>query len=180
MKYILLLRGINVGGNNKVSMKELKAALEQNGYKDVTTYINSGNIIFSNKSSDLDFMKKNCEAIILEKFNLSLSVMIISEEDLCEALKNAPDWWDSDAESKHNAIFVIPPATVEEVLKEVGEIKPEYEKVAAYGRVIFWSAPIKTFSRTRWSRIVGNSSYKVVTIRNSNTFKKLAEMCKAG
>lgn len=180
MKYILLLRGINVGGNNKVSMKELKAALEQNGYKDVTTYINSGNIIFSSKSSDLDFMKKNCEAIILEKFNLSLSVMVISEEDLCEALRNAPDWWDADAESKHNAIFVIPPATVEEVLKEVGEIKPEYEKVASHGRVIFWSAPIKTFSRTRWSKIVGKSSYRAITIRNSNTFKKLAERCKAG
>jgi len=48
-------------------------------------------------------------------------------------------------ESKHNAIFLIPPDSVEHVYQEVGEIKPEYEKVVYVGSLIFWSAPIKTF-----------------------------------
>ena len=46
MKFIALLRGINVGGNNKVSMSELKVIFEQAGMQNVSTYINSGNVIF--------------------------------------------------------------------------------------------------------------------------------------
>jgi uncharacterized protein (DUF1697 family) len=176
-KYIILLRGINVGGKNKVSMKELKELLEKSGFQDVITYINSGNIIFSSDNSDIDFLKRSCEALIMEKFNLDISVMIIPAEEFMEALSNAPDWWDTDTESRHNAMFVIPPTTVDEVFKEVGEIKPEYEKVSSYGRVIFWSAPLKTFSRTRWSKVTGKSVYNSVTIRNSNTVKKLVELC---
>ncbi len=178
IKYIALLRGINVGGKNKVSMKELKELLEKNGFQDVVTYINSGNIIFSSDNPDIEFLKRNCEALIFEKFKLELSLMVISAEELIEALNNAPDWWGADKESKHNAIFVIPPTTVDEVFKEVGEIKPEYEKVSSFGKVIFWSAPLKTFSRTRWSKVVGKSVYNKITIRNSNTVKCLVELCR--
>lgn len=177
-KYIILLRGINVGGKNKVSMKELKELFEKNGFFNVITYINSGNLIFSSEDSDVEFLKSKCEELIMEKFKLAITVTVILADDLFESLSNAPKWWDVDKESKHNALFVIPPMSVDEVFKEVGEIKPEYEKVGHYGRVIFWSAPIKTFSRTRWSNIVGSSIYNSITIRNSNTVKKLLELCK--
>lgn len=177
-KYIVLLRGINVGGNNIVSMKELKKLLEQNGFQEVVTYINSGNIIFKCENSDNESLKSYVEALILEAFMLKLTVMLISVEELQEAINNAPDWWDADQESRHNAIFVISPVTVEDVVREVGDYKPEYEKVGSYGRVIFWSAPNKTFSRTRWSKIVGMKSvYNNITIRNSNTVKKLLKLC---
>jgi len=178
IKYIALLRGINVGGKNKVSMKELKELLKENGFFDVDTYINSGNIIFSSDNSDVEFLKRNCEALIFEKFKLKISVVVISSTELIETLNNAPDWWDFDNESKHNAIFVIPPTTVDEVIKEVGEAKPEYEKISSSSKVIFWSAPIKTISRTRWLKIVGKPVYNEVTIRNANTVKNLAERCR--
>lgn len=176
-KYIILLRGINVGGKNTVSMKALKETFEKHGFQDVSTYINSGNILFSSEITDIMRLKSDCEALLLEKFNLQLTVMILSAGDLAEALRHAPDWWGSDRESKHNAIFVIPPTSVQEMFREVGEAKPEYEKADFFGRVIFWSAPIKTFSRTRWSKVVASSVYDSITIRNANTAKKLAEMC---
>lgn len=178
IKYIALLRGINVGGKNIVSMKELKELFEKNGFQDVVTYINSGNIIFSSDNPDIEFLKRNCEALIFEKFKLELPLIIITAEELIDTLSNAPEWWGVDKEAKHNAIFVIPPTTVEEVFKEVGDIKPEYEKVSSFGRVIFWSAPIKTFSRTRWSKVVGTSVYNYITIRNFNTIKSLVALCK--
>jgi len=177
-RYVILLRGINVGGKNPVSMKELKELLEKSGFLDVTTYINSGNIIFSSEIFDILLLKNTCEALLLEKFNLNLSVMILSGDELVEALDHVPDWWNHDAESKHNAIFVIPPASVQDIFREVGESKPEYESVGYFGQVIFWSAPLKTFSRTRWSKVVGSSVYSSITIRNANTAIKLAEMCK--
>lgn len=177
-KYIALLRGINVGGKNKVSMTELKVLLQNNGFYDVVTYINSGNIIFSSNIEDEEKLKDIFERIISEEFKLNIPVAIISVNDLDEALKNAPSWWDNEEMSKHNAIFVIPPATVDKVFSEVGIIKPEYEKIDYYGRVIFWSAPISTFSRTRLSKMVGTTLYDFITIRNANTAKKLIQLVK--
>lgn len=121
-------------------------------------------------------IRKKCESAIADKFNLNIFVTIISAKDLSAALRNAPTWWDKDIDSRHNAIFVIPPATVTEIIEQVGIAKPEYEQVSYYGQVIFWSAPIKTFSRTRWAKIVGKSAYHNVTIRNANTTKKILQL----
>jgi uncharacterized protein (DUF1697 family) len=175
-KYIAFLRGINVGGKNKVSMAELKTIFQNNDLYNVTTYINSGNIIFESKITDAEKLKKDCESLIDNKLNLKVPVTIVSAEELSAALKNAPSWWNTDENSKHNAIIVIPPVTVKEVFEEVGSIKPEYEKVGYYNKIIFWSAPIKTFSRTRWSKIVGSSVYDSITIRNANTINKLVQI----
>lgn len=175
-KYICFLRGINVGGKNKVSMPELKKLFEEHGFSDVLTYINSGNVIFSCDNLTEEKLKKECEELIAKHFQLNIVVAIVSVDDLFNALNNAPTWWDLDQESKHNAIFVLPPITVDEIFKEVGETKSEYEKVDYFGQVIFWSAPIKTFSRTRWSKVVGSSMYDSITIRNANTVKKILKL----
>ncbi|MBF4694390.1 DUF1697 domain-containing protein [Fusibacter ferrireducens] len=175
-KYVLFLRGINVGGKNKVSMSELKVLFEQNEFKEVVTYINSGNIIFSSDYTDEKKLKEKCEVLIADHFQLNIPAMIVSVDDLVLALDHAPTWWGHDKALKHNAIFILPPMTVEEVFREVGAIKPEYEKVAHYGRVIFWSAPIETFSKTRWSKVVGSSVYKSITIRNANTVYKMMQL----
>lgn len=64
----------------------------------------------------------------------------------------------------------------EEIMQEVGEPRAEYEKGAAYGRVIFWSAAVKTFGRTQYQKTVGTPAYQFVTIRNTNIAKKLVEL----
>nr|WP_288824402.1 DUF1697 domain-containing protein [uncultured Clostridium sp.] len=175
-KYIALLRGINVGGQNRISMPELKKTFEDIGYQDVITYINSGNVIFSSQNEDKAEIRRICQTAIADKFSLNIAVSILSAKELSAALLNAPDWWDNDEQSKHNAIFIIPPATAAEIIHEVGTGKTEYEQVSYYGQVIFWSAPIKTFSKTRWAKIVGKSVYNSVTIRNANTAKKLLQL----
>ena len=176
MRYIALLRGINVGGNNKVSMSDLKKSFEDAGFLNVVTYINSGNVIFDSEEQDVIKLIKECEKIIENKFGFFISLAIIEANALKEALSHAPKWWGEDAESKHNAIFIIKPATAQEVIADAGAAKPEYEQLFAYGDIIFWSAPIKTFSRTRWSKIVGTKAYKSITIRNENTARKLLEL----
>ena len=176
MKFIALLRGINVGGNNKVSMAELKVCFEKLGFQDVKTYINSGNVIFDSEITDKVVLIRMCEESIREHFGFHVICSVVSAEELRQALSNAPSWWDGDKESKHNAIFVIEPYRPHDIMKEIGDAKPEYESVEACGQIIFWSAPLKTFSRTRYSKIVGTKMYKSVTIRNANTVKKLVEL----
>lgn len=175
-EYIAFLRGINVGGKNKIPMVELKEGFEECGFLKVRTYINSGNVIFLSDILDETMLKQMCEALIEKKFQLKILVAIISVVDLKCAIENAPDWWNREVECKHNAIILIPPITAQEVFEEVGEIKPEYEKVGYYGKVVFWSAPIETFSRTRWSKVVGSSIYDNITIRNANTVNKILQM----
>lgn len=176
MKYIALLRGVNVGGNNKLPMPALKAAFIRAGFSDAATYINSGNVVFSGPETDLVSLAERCQAIIRDEFRLDIAVCIVAAEELRAALAHAPPWWNADPEAKHNAIFVIPPATAEDIFAQVGAIKPEYERVDFYGRVIFWTAPLRTFSKTRWSKIVGTAAYRSVTIRNANTAVALSRL----
>ncbi|WP_086348132.1 DUF1697 domain-containing protein [Candidatus Enterococcus clewellii] len=173
-KYVALLRGINVGGKNKVAMPILKRAFEENGFSDVVTYINSGNVAFSSESHAIDELITICEAIMTDTFMLDIPVAVVPIDDLTETLTHAPDWWgDTNKEIIHYAIFLIPPIRAEEVFAAVGEIKPEYEKIAHHKNIIFWSAPRKTFTKTRWSKIASSSVNNHVTIRTANTINKL-------
>ena len=176
-KYIALLRGVNVGGKNRIPMPELKLAFEEIGFLNVITYINSGNVVFSSNIQDKNELIRKSESIIENKFKVSIPVTIISAKELSDIVKNAPVWWHTgDKEIYDNAIFVISPTSVEEVFAKVGDAKLEYEKVGSYGNVIFWSAALKTFNKTRWSKIAGSSVNNNVTIRNANTTKKLLEI----
>ncbi len=173
-----MLRGINVGGNNKVPMAELKSCLESIGFENVKTYINSGNVIFDSTKASKAELIKLCEKEIEQRFGFHVICSVILATELHDAVAHAPSWWCKDDMSSHNALFVITPATPEIIMKEIGDTKPEYEKVAAYGPVIFWSAPVKTFGRTRFSKIVGTPAYRSITIRNANTTKKLVMLSK--
>lgn len=173
MRYVALLRGVNVGGNNKVPMKDLKDCFEKAGFLNVLTYINSGNIVFDSEETSTEKLTAQCRAILEQNFGLSIPLALIDALALKDTLDHAPAWWDADPEARHNALFVIPPAKADEVCTGVGPVRSEYEKVASYQNVIFWSASVKTISRTRWSKIVGTKAYQDVTIRNANTTKKL-------
>lgn len=177
-KYIAFLRGINVGGKNKIPMPELKKSFEEIGFLEVVTYINSGNVIFSSDIEDIGELIKKCESIIVDKFTLNIPVTVVSVSDLETTLEKAPEWWNIDKDSIHYAIFLISPISVEEVYEGVGEIKPEFESIAHHNNVIFWSAPLKTFSKSRWSKVASSSVNNNVTIRTANTVNKLLLLSK--
>lgn len=175
-KYIALLRGINVGGNNKIAMPELRKAFENFGFTEVKTYINSGNIIFSAETQAKNKLMTTCQKIIFESFQLDITVAIISATELKELIKMAPEWWTIDKELVNYAIFVIPPATTAEIFTAVGAINPEYEQIAQQEPVIFWSTPREGFNKSRWSKISSSSANNKVTIRNARTIMKLVEL----
>ena len=159
-----------------VTMKALKDLFEELGFLGVQSYINSGNILFYSDREETGELATLCHDAIQNSLNMDIGLMVLSAEELVEAMSHAPDWWDIGAEIKHNAIFVIPPATSEEIVSGIGETKPQFEKVDYYGPIIFWSAPLATFSRTRWSQIVKTKYYSSITIRNANTARKLVSL----
>lgn len=177
MKTIALLRGVNVGGKNKVPMKDLKACFQDAGFTEVVTYINSGNVVFEADWKNTEqTLQDYCQQLIETTFGFPVVVAIVTAEEMTETIHQAPTWWDTDSSMRHNALFIIHPAAAEEVLSEIGDIRDELEKVAYVGNVIFWSTSLEKYGRTRYSKIVGTKAYQQVTIRNANTTRKLYAM----
>ncbi len=83
-RYIALLRGINVGGKNKISMKELKAGFEELGFRDVVTYLNSGNVIFSSEDDDPQALAEMIKAMVKRYFSFDIAIYIIRQTELQE------------------------------------------------------------------------------------------------
>lgn len=180
MKYIALLRGINISGKNKISMSELKAELENNKYQNVVTYLNSGNIIFESNIDNKETIMKAIYKIIKNKFNLEIPVFIMTTTELEDALKHNPDWWGTDnKEIYDNLIFIIPPTKYEEVYNTIGEPSKDIEKIEEYNNYIFWSFDLKKYKKANWWIKTASTDIKDrITIRTANTIKKVLEICK--
>lgn len=173
-RYLALLRGVNVGGNNKVTMKDLVAAMTEDGFTDVKSYINSGNVLFSSKSSnDLD---KKVAAAVKRHSGLNIDVAVLSAERWINIVNVAPKTWGKQDDWKHNIVVMIPPAAPEQMLQEVGELRPDYESLDTGDGVVYQSISLKYFGRARSGALVGKPLYKKMTIRNYNTATKLAEL----
>ena len=130
MKYIALLRGINISGKNKISMSELKLELEKNKYQNVSTYLNSGNVIFESNINNKEDIMKDIYKIIKNKFNLEIPIFVMTSLELEDILNNNPKWWGTEnKEIYDNLIFIIPPTKYEDVYNTIGEPKEDIEKI---------------------------------------------------
>ena len=133
-RYIDLLRGINISGKNTISMPELKTALGEKGFGDVKTYLNSGNVLFSDDETDVVKLAERIHAIIFDTFHLEIPVFVISQDELKVLLSKAPSWWGSDSKDIYdNLIFAIAPNSIETVADKIGEPSAELEKVEICG-----------------------------------------------
>lgn len=126
-KYIVLLRGINISGKNKISMAELKEVLENNNYENVKTFLNSGNVIIDSKSNK-DKIREDIHKLILENFDLDIPVYVISSIDLNDMLNHSPEWWGTENKNIYdNIIFIMQDSNYEEIYSVVGEPKENIE-----------------------------------------------------
>ena len=85
-KYIILLKGINVGGKNKIPMLELRQALENNNFHEVRTYIQSGNIVLMANENP----RQNISQLIQTQFGFTVPVLALTEKEFSRSYKNNP------------------------------------------------------------------------------------------
>ncbi|HBE9551194.1 DUF1697 domain-containing protein [Clostridioides difficile] len=176
--YIALLRGINISGKNKIIMSELKASFVELGYSEVSTYLNSANVVFLSDVDDSKVISNTIRLMIKKQFELEIPVFIISQEELKDILNNAPNWWgDNNKEIYDNLIFMFPDLSYDEFYDEVGNPKEEYEKVYHYKNAIFWSFSRKDYKKTNWwSKTASSNVSDKITIRTANTVRKIVGM----
>lgn len=177
-RYIALLRGINISGKNKIPMAELKAGVEKLGFREVKTYLNSGNVLFSSDEAGTEALSSRIETQIKNQFGFDIPVFVISKEDLEDVLHHAPDWWgDDNKEVYDNLIFIMPPIKFADVFHEIGEPNKELEKIKDYRETVFWSFSRKDYQKTNWwSKTASADVSSKLTIRTANTIRRIVEM----
>lgn len=135
MKYVLLLRGINVGGRNKVSMADLKDAITGLGYENVITYINSGNIIF-NSTENIGVVNDKISQI-LNSYPFKINKVILTKQEYIEELKNLPSWWNDDFYRK-DVLFYSEDIDFSSIKERINSMPLNEENVYFGNRAVFW------------------------------------------
>lgn len=176
MRYVLLLRGVNVGGKNKVMMSELKELLRGEGFSDVDSYINSGNLFFASDESAEKIVLK-VEKVLEENYEFSIPFVLLSKEDYLEEMVGLPEWWKDDFARK-DILFFSRGTEVSEVIRFVEESEFYNERVYIGKCAVFWAKIDESeYQKTTYhKKILKQPFYKTITIRNGKTFDKIAEI----
>ncbi len=175
--YVILLRGINVGGKNKVPMAELKQCLEALGFLNVLTYIASGNVLLQSKKSAAE-VKDAIEAVLPKKFKLDselIKVLVLDRKQLQAVIDMRPKGFGDQPDTYYSdAIFLMDIALDDALL--VFNPREGVDKIWPGTGVIYSQRLGAERVKSRLSKIIGTPVYKSMTIRSWNTTTKLLQL----
>lgn len=171
MVYVALLRGINVGGNNIVGMKKLKAVFESLGFKNVVTYINSGNIIFESIPDSHEIIALDAAKAIKSEFNLDIKVLVRDFRNIETICRELPAGWVKNERMRTDVMFLWEKYDSHGVL-DLLQINP-VDNVRYTPGAVLWNVEGKDYSKSGLSKLVGTDLYRNMTIRNVNTVREI-------
>lgn len=174
MVYLALFRGINVGGHNIVEMRKLKNTFESLGFTHVSTFINSGNVVFEDSLKKEDELTRLIEEAVRKDFQLDVKVVVINSEHLNAICRELPPTWVKNESMRTDVMFLWEKYDRPEVLKEI-QINP-VDNVKYIPGVILWNVEGKDYSRSGMMKLMGTDLYRHMTIRNVNTVRKLHQI----
>lgn len=175
--YLALLRGINVGGKNKIPMADLKSCLEDLGFKNVQTYIQSGNVIFESGGSP-EKLATQIEAALSKRFKLDselIRVLVISRDELAKIVEKAPKGFGKEPDKYHSDALFLIGTTSAEVMKQI-DVNPEVDATWPGNGVVYYRRLSAKRTKSRLPKIVSKPIYKNMTIRSWNTTTKLLSL----
>jgi uncharacterized protein (DUF1697 family) len=173
---LVLLRGINVGGRNKIGMTDLRRAFADMGFSDPRTYIQSGNVVMGSRRANNPRTVAAIERELSEAFGYEARVVVRDLAQMGTVVRQIPKDWDiGDASMRYNVIFTSHKLTPERLLADV-KPKPEVESVTVGAQALYWSAPFETLSKTAMIKLSAHPSYGELTIRNLRTTLALFEL----
>ncbi len=175
MKYIALLRGINVGGNNKIDMKALVKTFAKAGYKNVSTYINTGNIIFETSETDYKKIASNINKWISNDFHLDIPVLLKSADEFIAISNQVPEIYQNNKEQKTDVMFLWAETDSKKVLGEFST-NPLVDKVKYVPGALIWHIDKSSYNQSKLGDLIKLKLYKQMTIRNVNTVRKIAKL----
>ncbi|TGM19701.1 DUF1697 domain-containing protein [Leptospira meyeri] len=172
MKYIALLRGINVGGNRKVEMKKLRSLMESLGYTEVSTYINSGNIIFESED-DTNTVRFKIEKSFEKVFKFEIPTIVKTEKEMKKIANAIPKEWQNDSTQRTDVAYLFPEADSKKIIEEL-PLKKEFLEIRYSKGALIWNIKRENVNKSQLAKLISHKLYKSMTIRNVNTARFLA------
>lgn len=174
--FVSLFRGINVGGNHPVKMTELKALHELLGLRNVVTYIQSGNVLFTSDTTDTLQLERDIEKAFSDKFGFHSHTVVRSLSDIQSIIANTPFQHSHDKESKRIAVLFLVTSAAVNALEEIRKVYNGPEEIVILGKEAYIYYP-EGMGRSKLTpalleKKLGTSS----TARNWNTVLKLQEL----
>jgi uncharacterized protein (DUF1697 family) len=173
-KYVALLRGINVGGANLIPMPALRESFEALGLQEVTTYIQSGNVVFRTKRTpDARRLAARLEKALGAQFGYAATIVLRSRAQMSATVTRAPNGFGkSPTLYRYDVVFLKESLVAAEVLPAI-KTRDGVDAVQAGDGVIYFSRLIARASQSRLPKLISMPEYKQMTIRNWNTTTKL-------
>ena len=178
--YLALLRGINVGGKNKVPMAELKACIEELGCENVRTYIASGNVMFESNKSAAELTEEIQEALP-KQFRLDselIKILVLSRDQLRKVIDQAPTGFGTEPGKYHSDAIFLMGIPSDEAIK-IFNPREGVDKVWPGDLAIYSQRLSAQRTKSRLSKIMSSPLYKQMTIRSWDTTAKLFELLNA-
>ena len=178
MEYVALLRGINVGGNNKVVMSELREQIAAEGFTNVRSYINSGNLLFeAGADAPREDVTQAVEDLLARRYDFPIRLALLTAQDYVAELRNLPDWWHGEV-ARRDALFYTRGLDRSHVRERIEAMELGDEAVHFGEHAVFWGKfDEKSFLKTAYhKRLLREDFYRQVTIRSASTVEKIAAM----
>ena len=182
MEYVALLRGINVGGTNKVIMSELREQVEAEGFGHVRTYINSGNLLFeAEDEAPREGVAQRVENLLARRYDFPIRLALLTAQDYLAQLDELPDWWHGEA-ARRDALFYTRGLDRAHVRERIEAMELGDEAVHVGEHAVFWAKfHEREFLKTAYhKRLLREDFYRQVTIRSGSTVEKIASMLARG
>jgi uncharacterized protein (DUF1697 family) len=173
-RHIVLLRGVNLGSTNRVPMPKLRSALEDAGFEDVATYVQSGNIVLTSGDPPAK-VARAVEWLVEKEFGLKIPVVVrtraqiaqvVTRNPLAKVAKNPKRYQVSFLEKKPSAAL----------MRQLEEVAAPTERVVAHGREIYAWHPDGVARSKLWAVLAGKGLGVTATARNWTTVTKLLEL----
>jgi uncharacterized protein (DUF1697 family) len=178
-RYVALLRGINVGGNNLIKMTELRACFEREGFRDVDTYLQSGNVLFTSADPGRVELARRIEGVLAATFSYPASVVLRTRKQMQDIVARAPRGFGADPSTyRYDVLFLKDPLTARAAMKSV-LTRPGVDQAHAGSGVLYFSRLISRASQSQLVRLASRPVYQRMTIRNWNTTTKVRAMLEA-
>lgn len=176
MKYIALLRGINIGRSKRIKMADLVKTLESLGFKNIKTYLQSGNVIFEYDSSNISEIEGSIERKISETFSFSVDVIIRTKDELENIVNGNPFISEPDIELDKLHVTFLSDIPDQKAVLNLDINAAENEKFEIIGREVYLYCP-NGYARTKLKNDVFEKKLNITaTTRNWKTTNKLLEL----
>lgn len=171
-RYVALLRGINVGGKNQVSMADLRAAFADAGFGDVATYIQSGNVVFS-ADTPASELEGQVEQLMAQDFGVPVVVVVRSLQQVRTVVRAAPPGFGQLPDEYHSdVVFLKRPLTPAAAMKVV-RLRDGVDTAWQGNGVLYFARLSERRTQSKLSQLMSTPEYQLMTIRNWRTTTKV-------